>query len=87
MSERECFVMDATLDSGDGLHCFVPITFDANGEVESLVVGMNYVSPDPPERGRFLGIVHMDGQDAVDEWVSANTGEYERLRAFAEPRP
>ena len=84
---RECFVLDATREPGDGLHCFVPIRYAPDGSVESIVIGLNYLSPDPPERGRFVGIIHEDGQEACDAWVEANTDEYERLRAFAEPRP
>lgn len=79
----EFFVLDASIDDGDGIHCFVPVTFDDAGEVESLVLGMNYISRDPPSRGVFVGVVHLDGDEACDKWCRENGEELERLRSLS----
>lgn len=48
---------------------------------ETLVTGLNYMGEKPP--GKVVGIVHPDGQDAVDRWCSANPDEVERVKALA----
>lgn len=80
----EPYVLDATLDYGDGLHCFCPVVLDEEGIVESIVVGLNFISTDPPKGGRLVGIVHMDGNDAVNAWCDQNRDELDRLAGLAD---
>lgn len=75
------YVLDATLDEPGAPHCFVPVELGPDGEVESIVFGMNYLSSDPPNGGRFVGVIHADGQEAVDAWCEANQEEVDRLAA------
>lgn len=68
------WVADVSLADGqdEGLFCFVPLDGDPHGE-HSLVVGLNYLSNKPP--GKLIGVVHMDGQEACDEWCAAHPGQ------------
>ena len=66
----ESWVIDASLGDGDPPYCFIPIIFDESGNVESLVVGVNYISTEPPEGGYFVGVVHENGQKATDTWCA-----------------
>jgi len=61
------------------MHCFVPVTFGPDGEIDSIVLGMNYITSEPP--GRLVGVIHADGQEACDAWCDANQDEIERLFA------
>lgn len=76
------FVVDVTF-GGDGIFCFVPVEFGPGGEVESLLIGMNYLSSEPPHGGRVVGIIHSDGDDAVETWIAGHPVEYARIAAMA----
>jgi hypothetical protein len=39
-------------------------------ETESVITGMNYISDKCP--GKLLGIVHMNGEEAVEKWIKDN---------------
>ena len=67
--------------SGD-LVVFYPIDGDFDGEF-CLIVGMAFVSDEPPPDGRLVGIVHPDGQEAVEEWCRDNHALVERWRRLA----
>lgn len=80
-NDREAFwVLDASIDDGTGIHCFIPVELDEGGEIASFVVGFNYISTDPPARcERLLGVIHSEGQEACDRWCAANESEVQRL--------
>lgn len=68
------WVIDAThYREGDkGLVCFVPIE-NIGLFNETLVLGMNILSDVGHfEHGNIVGIVHLDGQGAVDKWCEAH---------------
>lgn len=75
----EC-VIDVTHDDGEML-CFCPIERGPDGGIESIVTGMNYLSLEPPADWKIAGVVHADGQDAVEAWCETNAG---RLTALSE---
>lgn len=78
----EPYVLDCTLETGaDGLYCFCPVETDEGGEITSIVVGLNYLSTSPPDRGRFIGVVHADGQEACDAWCASHQDVIDRLVA------
>lgn len=79
MTALEPYILDCTLDPGDGLHCFCPVELDDEGNVVSVVTGLNYLSTDPPEAGRLIGVVHLDGQEMCDQWCAVNEAELTRL--------
>ena len=70
------WVMDATLNDGESPYLFCPIQSDG-----TIVTGMNVVTDKPP--GRFVGIVHADGQEAVEAWCEAHPEAVEQLSALA----
>ena len=53
------WVIDVTF--GTEFPCFVP--YDG----ETLVLGMNIISQKCP--GNLVGVLHTEGQEAVDEWI------------------
>ena len=69
LGPQDIYVLDASMDASDmGMFCFCPVELDDNGEVKSIIVGMNYISTEPPENSKFLGVVHEEGQGACDKW-------------------
>jgi len=69
----EEWVIDATMYNNDGLLCFVPIENRVTDK-ETLVLGMNILSDvEHFEQGKIIGIVHMDGQKAVDRFCDEHS--------------
>lgn len=63
------WVIDASMGvPADGLFCFCPIEFNADGSVKSIVTGLNVLTQKPPHDGEFIGVVHQDGQEAVEQF-------------------
>lgn len=71
------WIIDASMPAPDGLLCFCPVELNADGEVEEIVTGMNFVSDKPPG-GKCIGAFHDAGQEACEEWCAANREAYER---------
>ena len=63
------WVIDVSFDPP----CFVPY----ERETDRLVIGMNLVSNAPP--GKLIGVIHQDGQEAVEKWCEDNPDEIARL--------
>jgi len=78
------YVLDCSFDTGDGMWCFCPIEMDADGNVTSIITGLNFLSDSPPKGGHFVGVVHQDGQEACDEWCEKNRAVVDRLLAERE---
>lgn len=74
MNTDSKWVIDATMGIHDGMFCFCPIEFGANGEVSAIVTGMNFIGGEPP-RGKCIGVIHEDGQDAVDAFCAEHRAE------------
>lgn len=64
------WVLDATMGWPP---CFCPVELTDEGEIKSIVTGLNVIGT-PPE-GRVIAIVHADGQEAVDEFCEAYKDE------------
>lgn len=62
----EKYVIDATMGARGDMFCFCPVELDEDGEIVSIVTGLNYISQKPPRDGKLIAIVHEDGQDAVE---------------------
>lgn len=65
----ENWVIDATmptLKDAPGAFTFIPVEGELGSGKETYVVGMNYISTEPPDDGNLVGIIHEDGQEAVD---------------------
>ena len=54
------YVIDGTMDAGEGMFCFCPVDGD------DFVTGMNYISNRPPDGTKLVGVIHFDGQEAAD---------------------
>jgi len=67
---HEFWVIDASMGDGTPPYCFIPVEFDEAGEVKAFVIGMNYISTEPPDGTYFIGVIHEDGQDATDAWCA-----------------
>jgi hypothetical protein len=65
------WLMDIT--NGDDLPCFVPYERDTG----MMVFGMNFISDKCP--GRLVGVIHANGQEAVNKWVRENPDWLERF--------
>ena len=70
------WVIDVTIDPAAAdppLFCFCPYERDT----ESVVTGMNLLTAWPEEHlGKVIGIVHMDGEEAVEKWIRDNPDRY-----------
>lgn len=86
MSDRWTeWVIDASL-SRDGLFCFCPVEGDLAGEY-SIVTGFNILSDRPPQSGKFVAVIHPDGQEAVEEWCQAHDAALTALSRIAGGTP
>ena len=72
------WVVDAGMshDADDGIFCFCPL-----GENGDVIVGMNFLSDKPPPNVKLVGIVHEDGQDAVEAWCNQHGDALDTLYA------
>lgn len=80
MSWNDC-VIDASMGCKDGLFTFCPIEGDLAGKF-TVVTGMNYLSTAPPGTMKLVGIVHPDGQEAVDRFCREHEPELMSLKEF-----
>lgn len=78
----EDYVLDCTFGERDGFLCFCPVNYDEEGNVESIMTGLSYLSDRPPDGARFVGVVHMDGQEACDKWCAENEETINRLKSL-----
>jgi len=77
------YVIDASMDAGDGMFCFCPIEGDIGGDY-SIVTGMNILSGPTKPPGDVVAIVHDNGQSAVEEFCSRRMIDLEVLRKALE---
>lgn len=75
----EAYVLDATLAGPNGMFCFCPVELDEEGNVESVIIGLNFLSTQPPVGSRLIGITHEGGQEACEEWCAEHADELEKL--------
>jgi len=78
----ENWVMEIThyREEDGGLVCFVPIE-NIGQPNETLVLGMNILSDvEHFDLGKIVGIVHLDGQEAVDKWVELHPEIFQALK-------
>ena len=68
MTWTEC-VIDATMGARDGMFCFCPVERDEHGQITSVISGLNFLGA-PPTDMRFIGVIHEDGQAAVEEFCA-----------------
>lgn len=62
-------VIDASMGANGGLLCFCPVELGPDGEIESIITGMNFVGA-PPTGSAVIGVVHEDGQDAAEAFYA-----------------
>lgn len=68
MSDKDV-VLDASMGCRDGLFCFVPVEYEDDGKTfRCFVTGLNFISSTVPTGKRLVGIVHPDGQEAVERF-------------------
>jgi hypothetical protein len=70
------YVVDATISGENGPLCVIPVEGWPDDPV--FVIGMNIVGS-IPKGGRMVGIIHEDGQAAVDDWFERNKARCEAL--------
>ena len=64
------WVLDVTFDP--------PVFVPYERETGAVVIGMNVLSDKCP--GKLVGVIHADGQEAVEKWISENPDWHERYR-------
>lgn len=69
---NEC-VIDATMGAHGGLLCFCPVERGPDGEIDNIVIGANFIGS-PPVGCRIVGVVHEDGQEAVEAFYEVHKG-------------
>lgn len=78
----DTWALDVGMELGDGVHCFVPLEPD-----NTAVIGMNWIDNNPPASCRHLAVIHPDGQEACEKWVSSNRAEIDRIKAHIAQEP
>lgn len=63
------YVIDASMGVRGGLFCFNPVELDADGNITSVVTGMNCLGF-IPDGAKVIGVIHEDGQDAVEAFCA-----------------
>lgn len=82
---KETWVVDASIAFKEqpDLLCFVPVENLGTPDVK-YIVGMNFLTTPEGMRERkdckVVGIIHQDGQEAVEKWITDNPDIYKRLR-------
>ena len=71
MTNWKEWVLDITLGT-EPMPCFCPYERDE----DAIVFGMNLITERCP--GELVGVVHMDGEKAVDRWVAENPNWYKK---------
>ena len=77
---NEC-VIDASMGCINGMFCFCPIEGNITGEF-TLITGMNYLGKAPHGSMKLVGIVHPDGNKAVERFCREHEPELEALKSF-----
>lgn len=67
MTTEMQWVLDASMGIHEGTGVFCPVEGDIYGDNWTVVTGLNYLGTKPPH-GRFVGVVHEDGQEAVERF-------------------
>lgn len=62
-------VIDATMGARDGILVFCPVELDVGGEITAVISGAMFVGS-PPRGARVIGVVHEEGQEAVEEFYA-----------------
>jgi ethanolamine utilization microcompartment shell protein EutL len=79
------YVLDCTFGIESGLLlAFCPAEYADDGTVQSVTIGITYLSTSPPDGSRFVGVFHSDGQEACDAWCADNQDIIDRLVAERE---
>lgn len=77
------WILDAGMSPGNGMFCFCPVELDDDGQITTVVTGLNMLSGQPPSSGVLIGVIHEDGQEAVEAFCEANREDIDRLLAEA----
>lgn len=67
------WVIDASV-SDPPLLAFCPLEEDG-----AVVVGLTFVSTEPPNGERVVGVFHPDGADQALEWLTDNSADIDHL--------
>jgi len=85
------WVVDATMGAPGGLLCFCPVECDEDGDISSVITGMNLIA-DMPTEGDVIAVIHADGNEAVERFCDEHSDIMDRLaeaikarRAQAQP--
>ncbi len=77
----EQYVLDATIYKEDGIFCFVPIE-NMGTPQQTLILGMNILSSiEGFDLGDIVGVVHLDGDEAVDNWLKKHPEVVSKIKA------
>jgi len=74
------FVIDASMGYRDGLFAFCPIEVNDDGEFD-VITGLTYLSSNVPDGAILYGIVHPDGQEAVESFCKEFEGVIANLKS------
>lgn len=72
-------VIDATMGCNKGVFVFCPVEGDLNGDCQ-IITGLNMVSSKVPEGYKLVGIVHEEGQVAVEQFCFLCSDYLEELK-------
>ena len=62
------WVLDATL-SHDDFYCYVPYDREKDKAITGMTLG-GFI----PKGAKLIGVIHLDGQEAVEKWCEAHLG-------------
>lgn len=71
------WVIDASMSAPDGMFCFCPLDGD------DIVTGFNFLGAGPPGGGELVGVVHPDGDEAVENFYARHQSVIELIRENA----
>ena len=81
MTEWNKYVIDGTIATPSGLLCFCPVELDEDGNISSIVTGVNFLSDEPPHGAEVIAVFHADGQEAADAFYADRKEEIDKARA------
>ena len=72
------YVIDAGMGCSDGILCVCPVELDADGQISGIITGANLLGF-VPDGGEIIGVIHPDGQDAVEDFCAEFADEIAAL--------
>lgn len=81
MSLMSLWVIDAISDefAEFGQYVFCPVEMTSEGEITKIYTGLSLIA-EWPEHGEVVGVIHDQGQEAVEAWCKAHPEVMEKIK-------